>query len=297
MKKLYRLLLGILIAMLLSACGSSTTSSSSRTNNSSGYSSSSGSGNQSSGSSSSSSSGSSQSANSSNAEFSIPYRAENSPNGVLDQLAWFGSGGSDGVDWYDGTSRCQTCDLTIQNNKLSLYGFESNQTLNIPLYEPTGFDSCKRGTAKYITTITVTTNSNGNIDVKLKGNTSANLASGVYDAYTGVLLVKTNLSLDNSSCTTTTSSSSSCPGAPPQKLEVGDKAYVCTRTDSVRLRDGAGKQYNTIKSLVPGADIKIVGGPKCADNWSWWKVETESGYVGWIAEGGDNVDPYFICPK
>lgn len=92
-------------------------------------------------------------------------------------------------------------------------------------------------------------------------------------------------------------SGSSCPGASPQRLEVGSNAYVCTISDPVRLREGPGKQYNSIASLEKGSQLYVVDGPRCADNWSWWQVETESGNIGWMAEGGDNIDPYFLCPK
>ena len=89
---------------------------------------------------------------------------------------------------------------------------------------------------------------------------------------------------------------SSCPGAPPQRLAVKGRASVCTARDAVYLRQNPGKQYTVIKTLVPGADLTITDGPVCSDNWSWWKVKTESGYIGWISEGGDTKDQYFLCP-
>ncbi len=88
-----------------------------------------------------------------------------------------------------------------------------------------------------------------------------------------------------------------CPNAPLQQLTVGEMAFVCTVSETVKLREGAGKNYEIIKSLVPGADVKVIGGPECADDWSWWQVETESGYVGWMSEGGDETDYYFLCPS
>jgi hypothetical protein len=36
--------------------------------------------------------------------------------------------------------------------------------------------------------------------------------------------------------------------------------------------------------------------PHQSFNWFWWKVELDPGLVGWVAEGGDNIDPYYICP-
>jgi hypothetical protein len=55
----------------------------------------------------------------------------------------------------------------------------------------------------------------------------------------------------------------------------------------------------------------IVEGPVCADSFSWWKVTVPIGTImtldmttyyptteersGWIREGSDEIDPYFIC--
>lgn len=96
---------------------------------------------------------------------------------------------------------------------------------------------------------------------------------------------------------TPTETPQSCPGAPAQRLKVDGKAYVCTKRDSVILREGPGRSYSEIRRLVPGADLKIIGGPSCANSWSWWEVKTESGFTGWMAEGGDATDTYFLCPN
>jgi formylglycine-generating enzyme required for sulfatase activity len=90
----------------------------------------------------------------------------------------------------------------------------------------------------------------------------------------------------------------SCPGAPPQRLKVGMVAQVCTKSDSLRLRNSPGLDGEIIASVQTGALFEIIGGPECAgNNWSWWKVflgnECE---IGWLAEGGDDIDPYFLCP-
>ena len=90
--------------------------------------------------------------------------------------------------------------------------------------------------------------------------------------------------------------SSSCPGAPPQRMIVNRRGYVCTQEESVRLRDVPARSASTIVQLPTGSQFCVVDGPECADNWSWWLIQTDDGFVGWIAEGGDNVDPYFICP-
>jgi hypothetical protein len=88
-----------------------------------------------------------------------------------------------------------------------------------------------------------------------------------------------------------------CPGAPPQRMQIDKRGYVCTQKDRVALRTEPGRGYDVLKYLDPGTTFLVVNGAVCADNWSWWEVRLDDGFVGWIAEGGDNVDPYFICPQ
>jgi hypothetical protein len=102
---------------------------------------------------------------------------------------------------------------------------------------------------------------------------------------------------ENASSGNPSSTITSCSGAPKQRLKVGGNASVCTTSEPVALRDGPGKGYSVIKYLVSGADLKVKDGPVCANNWSYWKVQTESGYIGWMSEGGDSKDTYFLCPK
>jgi hypothetical protein len=87
-----------------------------------------------------------------------------------------------------------------------------------------------------------------------------------------------------------------CPGAPPQRMTVDERGYVCTRSDRIIVRDGPGRGSNEVTRLSPGTLFRVTGGPSCANNWSWWKIRTDDGVIGWVAEGGDQVDPYFICP-
>jgi hypothetical protein len=92
--------------------------------------------------------------------------------------------------------------------------------------------------------------------------------------------------------------SDKCPGAPQQHVKIGDRATVCTKNDGVYLRESHNKNGKIIDLIAPGTNMKIIGGPYCTDNWSWWYVETISDKeeAGWVSEGGDNIDPYFICP-
>jgi hypothetical protein len=87
-----------------------------------------------------------------------------------------------------------------------------------------------------------------------------------------------------------------CPGAPLQRVMIGDQASVCTQSDDLIMRKGPGSDSDPLRGIEPGTILMITDGPSCANNWLWWKVELDSGLTGWVAEGGDNIDPYFICP-
>jgi hypothetical protein len=43
-----------------------------------------------------------------------------------------------------------------------------------------------------------------------------------------------------------------------------------------------------------GVEFNIVGGPACADGYTWWEVQTDDGIRGWSAEG--DADGYFMEP-
>ncbi len=90
---------------------------------------------------------------------------------------------------------------------------------------------------------------------------------------------------------------SSCPGAPPQRVVAGDKAYVSTKSDRLIVRKGPAKSEPQITQIVTGTNFLIVKGPICSDNWSWWRIRTPDGVVGWVSEGGDSIDPYFFSPR
>ena len=85
----------------------------------------------------------------------------------------------------------------------------------------------------------------------------------------------------------------------PRRLKVGQQAMVCTQKDPVILRKGPGKNFPKINSLAPGSRVSIIDGPKCdAISRMWyWHVQTPAGQQGWIAEGGDFFDPYYLCPN
>ncbi len=95
-----------------------------------------------------------------------------------------------------------------------------------------------------------------------------------------------------------TSSPENCPGAPPIRVKIGDHVTVCVKAGTVYFREEPNANADHLYKLIPGAELDIIGGPVCdpRKGWWYWQARTESGTLGWIAEGGDEIDPYFICP-
>ena len=115
--------------------------------------------------------------------------------------------------------------------------------------------------------------------------------------------------------TTASTATPSCPLAKyPTRLKADREARICTKEDRVIVRRSADMDATEILSLYPGATIRILEGPVCADDFWWWKVEIYPGtmfglqgypysrtwtanrtYYGWAREGWDDKDSYFIC--
>jgi hypothetical protein len=87
-----------------------------------------------------------------------------------------------------------------------------------------------------------------------------------------------------------------CGYGPDQRLVVGKDGKVCTKKDPLILREQPNRNSKQVAQLWTGTIVDILGGPRCDGDWSYWSVRTSDQQVGWAAEGGDNVDPYFLCP-
>jgi hypothetical protein len=78
------------------------------------------------------------------------------------------------------------------------------------------------------------------------------------------------------------------PAAPQASsgLAVGDMAVVRLpdTLDSLRVRNGAGLDFEIILQLPDETLLRIIGGPERVDDLTWWEVRTPEGNVGWAAE-------------
>ena len=77
----------------------------------------------------------------------------------------------------------------------------------------------------------------------------------------------------------------SAPTATPQGLYIGGQAIVTGTGSSLRLRSDPGLQSTTLKTESDGARLKILEGPRDADDLRWWRMQDPvDGAEGWAVE-------------
>jgi len=59
---------------------------------------------------------------------------------------------------------------------------------------------------------------------------------------------------------------------------------VGTGTDELRVRVAPGVTEETIATFEDGTRLIVVDGPEALDGYTWWRVKTEEGQQGWVAE-------------
>ncbi len=75
------------------------------------------------------------------------------------------------------------------------------------------------------------------------------------------------------------------PSPTPEGLFVGGEAIVSGTGSALRLRSDPGLQSTTLKTVTDGTRLKILEGPRQADDLTWWRLEDPSdGAQGWAAE-------------
>ena len=77
-----------------------------------------------------------------------------------------------------------------------------------------------------------------------------------------------------------------CPDLGSVRLQLGMTAQV--NYEKVNLRSSpevpSDWDANILTALSNGEKVTIIGGPECVYDGTWWEVETESGYIGWMRE-------------
>jgi hypothetical protein len=85
---------------------------------------------------------------------------------------------------------------------------------------------------------------------------------------------------------TTQTKTYGCSGAPDTRLSVTDVARIGVDAPlPFYLQSSPGVSAGKVGQLAVGDDVQILDGPQCADDYTWFKVRSLSGLVGWVAEG------------
>lgn len=77
-----------------------------------------------------------------------------------------------------------------------------------------------------------------------------------------------------------------CPDFSDVRLRIGAVAEVVWEKVNLRSYPRVPDQWdaNIIVALDKGTQVKVIGGPECEHDGTWWKVRTQSGDVGWMRE-------------
>lgn len=84
----------------------------------------------------------------------------------------------------------------------------------------------------------------------------------------------------------------SCPGALPPRLVVGQPGRVTPGLPN-KIRSQPSLAAAEVGSAPGEATFTVVGGPTCADGFTWWQIDY-NGTIGWTASG--NSSEYWVEP-
>lgn len=82
---------------------------------------------------------------------------------------------------------------------------------------------------------------------------------------------------------------------PPYEIAIG-QSYFTNMTWGQRLnvRSEAGLNFNIVIQLPSESPVTVTDGPRRADGYTWWQIETEDGIVGWAVGFIDGI--YSLVP-
>ena len=84
-------------------------------------------------------------------------------------------------------------------------------------------------------------------------------------------------------------------GKLPPRLSLGNQARVAfTDGADMRIRVKPGLDQAILEKVPEGTRFSVLDGPSCVNEITWWKVHTNNGFEGWVAEFDDDV--YLLEP-
>ncbi|MCU0511775.1 MAG: SH3 domain-containing protein [Anaerolineae bacterium] len=89
-----------------------------------------------------------------------------------------------------------------------------------------------------------------------------------------------------------------CRNTPVSRLIVHERGQVTNNGERLNIRAAAGTRFAVVARLEPQEIFLVIGGPACADGYTWYQVRYENGAAGgpvegWIAEG-DRFEYYAV---
>jgi hypothetical protein len=85
-----------------------------------------------------------------------------------------------------------------------------------------------------------------------------------------------------------------CLHAPAPRLAVGEMAVVSEAAGRLNLRALPAVDTGVEIQVYAGNQLTVIGGPSCNGLYTWWRVESENGSRGWVAEG--TWENYYVIP-
>ncbi len=80
-----------------------------------------------------------------------------------------------------------------------------------------------------------------------------------------------------------------CPVSYPTFIRAGDTAAVADIGNPIRLR--AEIDGEVVGELSPNTQLTVLENAVCGDTYAWFRVQTEDGRAGYVAQGDDSQNP------
>lgn len=78
------------------------------------------------------------------------------------------------------------------------------------------------------------------------------------------------------------------------QFQNGDSVRVAVSILKVRTDAGTSNPTVTGSPKLQNATGTVIGGPKDAGIYTWWKIDWGNGVIGWSAEGSSETEPYLV---
>lgn len=161
----------------------------------------------------------------------IPSGPGNPPDGILEQLSWYGGGG--GL-----TARaCGECQVYVDGNSLVAINFKPFQKLTLVIYRNiTGLNFCGYGTSEFVTIAYVQVDENGSLTMPVTGMVDDHIyINTVIDTDTGFVEIPGSTKLEPACVSATQTANAKLPPA-GEAPDDTNKSMLCSRV-TVNVND------------------------------------------------------------